>query len=65
LVGQPEGGRPVGRSRRNGMIKCTGSERNSMGRLDWIDLAEDRDKWRALLNRIIKNSGLHKIQVLF
>jgi hypothetical protein len=23
------------------------------GDLDWIDMAEDRDRWRALVNRVI------------
>jgi hypothetical protein len=25
-----------------------------MGCMDWIDLAQDRDKWRALVNEIMK-----------
>jgi hypothetical protein len=54
LVGEPEGKTPLGRPRRrwvdNIKIDLREIEWDSM---DWIDLAEDRDRWRALLNTII------------
>jgi hypothetical protein len=63
LVGKSEGKRPLGRPRRrwvdNIKIDLRDIEWNDM---DWIDLAEDRDKWRALVNTVMilhvpKNSG--------
>jgi hypothetical protein len=38
-----------------------GSSRSGMGRLDWIDLAQDRDRWRALVDAVINHAiNLHK-----
>jgi hypothetical protein len=50
LVGKPEGKRPLGRSRRRWMnnIKMSLAEIGWDG-VDWTGLAQDRDKWRALV----------------
>jgi hypothetical protein len=51
LVGKPEGKRPLGRLRLRWVdnIKMDFGETGWRG-VDWIGLAQDRDKWRALVN---------------
>jgi hypothetical protein len=63
LVGKPEGNRPLGRPRRRWVdnIKVDLREIGWDG-VDWIDMAEDRYQWRALVNtvlnpRVPKNAG--------
>src|SRR5215467_8228650 len=50
LVGKPEGNRPLGRSRRRWKdnIKMDLQEVGG-GRGDWMEMAQDRDGWRALV----------------
>jgi hypothetical protein len=54
LIGKPEGKRPLGRPRRswvdNIKIYLTETEWDHM---DWIDLAQDRDQWRAFVNTVM------------
>ena len=54
LVGKPEGKRPLGRPRRRweDNIKMDLQE---MGRgdMDWIDVARDMDRWRAVVNALM------------
>jgi hypothetical protein len=54
LVGKPEGKRPLGRSRRrwDDNIKMDLQE-VECGGMDWIDVAQDRDRWRTCLNELI------------
>jgi len=54
LVGKPEGKRPLGRPR------CRWEDNNKMdlqevggGFGDWMNLAEDRDRWRALVSTVM------------
>ena len=49
VVGKPEGKRPLGRPRRRWEddIKMGLQEVGCRG-VDWIELAQDRDRWRAL-----------------
>jgi len=54
LVGKPEGMRPLGRPRRRweDNIKMDLREVGFRG-IDWIELAQDRDRWRALVNAVM------------
>jgi hypothetical protein len=54
LVGKPEGRRPLRRPRRRCVdnIKMDLTEIGWDG-MDWIDLAQDRDQWRALMNAVM------------
>jgi len=54
LVGKPEGRRPLGRTRRRWVnnIKMDLQEVGYRG-MDWIELAEDRDRCRALVNAVM------------
>jgi hypothetical protein len=60
MVGNPEGKRPLGRKRRRWVdnIKMELREIGWDG-MDWIDLAQDRDHWRALV-RAVMNLRVHK-----
>jgi len=54
LVGKPEGKRPLGRPRRRweDNFKMDPQE-VGCGGVDWIDLAQDRDRWRALVSTVM------------
>jgi hypothetical protein len=54
LVGEPEGKRPLGRPRRGWVdnIKTDLRETGWDG-VDWIDMAQDREQWRALVNTVL------------
>ena len=47
-VGKPEGKRPLGRPRRRLDLQEVGC-----GVIDWINLDQDRDRWRALVNAVL------------
>jgi hypothetical protein len=54
LVGKPEGKRPLGRPRRRWVdnIRMDLGE-VGWGDVGWIDLAKDRNRWRALVNSVL------------
>ena len=54
LVGKPEGKKPLGRPRRGweDNIKVDLQEVGCVG-MDWMELAQDRDRWRALANVVM------------
>jgi hypothetical protein len=54
LVGKPEGRRPLGRPRRRweDNIKVDLQE-VGWGGIDWIDMAQDRDRWRAVVSAVM------------
>ena len=53
LVGKPEGKRPLGRPRRRWDDSIKMDLREVGGDGGWMDLAQDRDRWRALLNTVM------------
>jgi hypothetical protein len=54
LFGSPEGRRPLGRPRRRWKDNIKMDLREiGLGDVDWIHLAQDRDRWRALVNTVM------------
>jgi hypothetical protein len=54
LVGKPEGKRPLGRPRRRWVDNIRMDLREvGWGDVDWIDLAQDRNRWRAVVNSVL------------
>jgi hypothetical protein len=53
LVGKPEGKRPVGRPRHRWEDNIKMELQEVRGGGDWMELAQDRDRWRALVNTVM------------
>jgi len=53
LVGKPERKRPLGRPRRRWDDNIKVDLREVGGGGDWMELAQDRDRWRALVNAVM------------
>ena len=62
---KPEGERPLGRPRHRGEdnIKMD-LEKVAFGGMDWIELAQDRDKWRELVTAVM-NFSFYKIPGIY
>jgi hypothetical protein len=55
LVGKPEGKRPLGRPRRMWVDNIKMDLRDiGWDGVDWMDMAQDRDQWRALVSTVLK-----------
>jgi hypothetical protein len=54
MVGKPEGKSPLGKPRRRWVdnIKIDLREIGRDG-VDWMDMAQDRDQWRPLVNTVL------------
>ena len=54
LVGKPEGRRPMGRSRCRWVDNIRMDlQEMGWGYMDWIGLAQDRDRWRTLVGAVM------------
>jgi hypothetical protein len=54
LVGKPERKRPLGRARRRWEDNIRMDFREvGCGCMDWMELAQDRDRWRALVSAVM------------
>jgi len=63
LMGKPEGKRPLGRPRCRWEDNTkVGHQELGCGGMDWMELAQDRDSWQAVVNAVVnlwvpKNAG--------
>ena len=54
LVGKPEGKRPLGRPRRRWVDNIRKDLQEVVcGYMDWIGLAQDRDRWQRLVSPVM------------
>jgi len=54
LVGKPKGRRPLGRPRREWVDNIrTDLQEVGCGYIDWIGLAQDKDRWRTLVSAVM------------
>jgi hypothetical protein len=59
LMGKPEGKRPLGRPRRRWENGITMDLREmDWGSVDWVELAQDRDRWQTVVNTVMNLQAL-------
>ena len=63
LMEKPEGKRPHGRPRRRWEENITMYLQEVIWGMTWIDVAQDRDTFRALVNAVM-TSGFHTLRVI-
>jgi hypothetical protein len=51
--GKPEGNRPLGSSRRRWLNNRMDLVEVGWGDVDWIGLAQDKGRWKALVNSVL------------
>jgi hypothetical protein len=57
LVGRPEGRRPLERPRRRWEDNIKMDLQEVGWGMDWIELAQDNDRWRGLVNAVMNLPG--------
>ena len=55
LVGKPGGKRPLGRPMHRWEDNIKDLQGVGCGGIDWIKLSQDRDRWQALVNAVMKH----------
>jgi len=53
LVGRPDGKKPLGRLKSRWDNIKIGLQEVGLRSMDWIDLAQDMDRWRALVDAVM------------
>jgi hypothetical protein len=53
LVGRPEGRRPLGRPKRRWKYNIKMDLQYVGWGVNWIELAQDKDRWRAVVNGVM------------
>jgi hypothetical protein len=64
LVGKPEGKRSLGRPRRGWEDNIKMDLQEVGGGCDWMEVAQDRDRWRALVNAVM-NLLVHEMRGIY
>jgi hypothetical protein len=58
LVGKPEGKRPLEDQGVDGRVGSKWTLGRLFGGVEWIHLAQDRDRWRAVVNEVMNHRVL-------